>query len=396
MGGLIDDLEQDIAGQDVDVCNEAQLLALLSDVRKAQRLLDGLVARIGRRAEELEAESGGVLATDLLRGGGSVSARQAERERRRSRALHSAPLLRGLLSNGATSAEHVDAFALLTHRLDAEHLARLDHGQVADWAAGLPVETFRRRLRRAIIASASPAEEVEQADKARNESEFRHWFDHDSGLGHFAGSLDPERYEALTGAIERRTRELASASPTTQRLGAQLAAEALVDLVTGTARSGRSPAAITVVVSADAGLSGPAPAIRQTENGHALIAEAVDRLACDALLRRVALDERQVPIAVGRRHRTATDAQWAALKAIHASCAWEGCEAPISWCQAHHIQPWNEGGLTDLDNLVPLCSRHHQAVHEGRWSIKLLPDRSLDIFRPDGRHFATVPTPQRC
>ncbi|MGH1490502.1 MAG: hypothetical protein ACRBK7_14125, partial [Acidimicrobiales bacterium] len=44
----------------------------------------------------------------------------------------------------------------------------------------------------------------------------------------------------------------------------------------------------------------------------------------------------------------ATDAQWAAIKAIYPSCAWDGCSAPIGWCQAHHIHEWENGGVTDL------------------------------------------------
>jgi hypothetical protein len=112
-------------------------------------------------------------------------------------------------------------------------------------------------------------------------------------------------------------------------------------------------------------------------------------------MRRVTLDN-GVPIDVGRHYRTATDAQWAAIKAIHSTCAWGGCDAPISWTQLHHIHEWKHGGPTDLDNLVPLCSRHHHRVHEGKWSIKLLPDRTLEIHKPDGTHHQTVQPPQRC
>ena len=97
-----------------------------------------------------------------------------------------------------------------------------------------------------------------------------------------------------------------------------------------------------------------------------------------------------------RKYRTDTDAQWAALKAVYRSCAWDGCTAPISWCQAHHIKPWDRHGPTDLDNLIPLCSRHHHRVHEGGWHIKLLADWSLRIHRPDGALAANVPTPRRC
>jgi hypothetical protein len=30
---------------------------------------------------------------------------------------------------------------------------------------------------------------------------------------------------------------------------------------------------------------------------------------------------------------------------------------------------WLDGGPTDLDNLVPLCSRHHHLHHEGRFRL---------------------------
>ncbi|HZY09078.1 MAG TPA: HNH endonuclease, partial [Ilumatobacteraceae bacterium] len=42
-------------------------------------------------------------------------------------------------------------------------------------------------------------------------------------------------------------------------------------------------------------------------------------------------------------------------------------------------------GLTDIDNLVPLCGRHHHLVHEGSWKLHLAADRTLTITRPDGR-----------
>ncbi len=42
-------------------------------------------------------------------------------------------------------------------------------------------------------------------------------------------------------------------------------------------------------------------------------------------------------------------------------------------CEPHHIEYWENGGRTDLSNLVPLCSRHHHAAHEGGWKLKLDP-----------------------
>jgi hypothetical protein len=48
-------------------------------------------------------------------------------------------------------------------------------------------------------------------------------------------------------------------------------------------------------------------------------------------------------------------------------------------------------GSTDVDNLVPLCSRHHHLVHEGGWQLVLEPDRTLTVIRPGGHITTTGP-----
>ena len=216
-------------------------------------------------------------------------------------------------------------------------------------------------------------------------------------MGRFSGALDPERYEMLTDAIDRRTASLASGSEEAVEKNANLAVAALIDLVTSDGSGARPLPSVTVIVDAETLARGPHPAtVAETAAGHALSPESIARLCCDATLRRVVFDSDGVPIDVGRRHRTATEAQWAALKAVYSSCGWGGCAAPIGWCQAHHIREWEHGGPTDLDNLVPLCSRHHHLVHEGRWRLRLLGDRALELRRPDGTLQATVPRPMRC
>ena len=34
-----------------------------------------------------------------------------------------------------------------------------------------------------------------------------------------------------------------------------------------------------------------------------------------------------------------------------------------SWCDAHHLVHWADGGASDLTNLALLCGRHHSVVH---------------------------------
>jgi hypothetical protein len=35
--------------------------------------------------------------------------------------------------------------------------------------------------------------------------------------------------------------------------------------------------------------------------------------------------------------------------------------------------------------LVSLCSRHHHLLHLPGWHIKLLPDATVEVTRPDGQ-----------
>ncbi|HQZ36850.1 MAG TPA: HNH endonuclease signature motif containing protein, partial [Ilumatobacteraceae bacterium] len=61
----------------------------------------------------------------------------------------------------------------------------------------------------------------------------------------------------------------------------------------------------------------------------------------------------------------------------------------------HHVHWWRRGGCTDLDNLLPLCSKHHHLVHEGGWALALQPDRTLIITLPDGTVMSTGPPVRR-
>ncbi|MGH1489381.1 MAG: DUF222 domain-containing protein [Acidimicrobiales bacterium] len=384
--------------------SEAEVKAWLGDVRLAQRSLDGLVMGLADRTDRLASDGESAPSDETMRGDGSVSAAQARRESKRAATARIVPGLAEAVSAGAVSGEHVDAIARHTSRLTEEQRLQVDFEGLLAPAAALPVETFGRLVKRT-IAQAVPADPLADTQAKQDASEFRHWFDEKAGVGKFCGSLDPERYEALTTAVDQRTASIAASSESTVAKSANLSAQALVELVVGSgvaasavdgAARGRLPS-ITVVVDHQTLLAGPhVGGFCQTGNGHDIAPESLARLCCDAVLRRVTLDESGVPINVGRKCRTATDAQWAAIKAVHANCAWNGCTAPVSWCQAHHIREWEQGGPTDLDNLVPLCSQHHHRVHEGQWSIKLLPDRSLKIYKPGGAHHATVPTPSRC
>ncbi len=109
---------------------------------------------------------------------------------------------------------------------------------------------------------------------------------------------------------------------------------------------------------------------------------AARRLACCAGIQRVILDPAGAVLDVGREYRTATPAQFAALTTRDGGCAFPGCTRPASWCIAHHIIHWADGGPTDLDNLVLLCTWHHTVIHHHGWDVTLGPDRLPDFYPP--------------
>jgi hypothetical protein len=99
------------------------------------------------------------------------------------------------------------------------------------------------------------------------------------------------------------------------------------------------------------------------------------------------------PLDVGRTTRVVSPAQRTALAVRDGGCVFPGCDRPLSWCEAHHLVHWLDGGPTDLDNLVLLCRAHHRAVHEGGWQLQRQPDGRLTAtppHRPHRRHHAAA------
>jgi len=86
-------------------------------------------------------------------------------------------------------------------------------------------------------------------------------------------------------------------------------------------------------------------------------------LSCDASCE-VWFERAGQPIGAGRTTRTVSRRLRRALEHRHRSCAVPGCGATRG-LHAHHIRHWEDGGPTELANLVLLCPYHHRAHHRG-------------------------------
>lgn len=127
-------------------------------------------------------------------------------------------------------------------------------------------------------------------------------------------------------------------------------------------------------------------------------------MLCDCRLTRVVMGADSVPLDLGRTHRLFTGAQRRAATVRDGGCGWPSCGAAARWCELHHIRWWDrDGGGSDLDNAVLLCSYHHHLVHRRELTITRRPPGPPDaaarrtaeyVFTtPDGRTLAGTPPP---
>ncbi|WP_020480269.1 HNH endonuclease signature motif containing protein [Nocardiopsis salina] len=99
-----------------------------------------------------------------------------------------------------------------------------------------------------------------------------------------------------------------------------------------------------------------------TEDGTVLALSAVRAMAPTAQIRRLIFDDRTgLPLDLGRAHRLAPGYLRSAAFMGHTTCAWpDGCDVPVSQCEADHITEFSHGGTTTAANLQPLCSKHNR------------------------------------
>ena len=106
-----------------------------------------------------------------------------------------------------------------------------------------------------------------------------------------------------------------------------------------------------------------------TSQGIPLTIETALRMADQASITIVLLNSSGGILSYGQTRRLASCAQRQALAARDRGCSFPGCTRPPSWCQAHHIISWLDGGPTDLDNLVLVCAYHHREFERRGWRV---------------------------
>lgn len=99
-----------------------------------------------------------------------------------------------------------------------------------------------------------------------------------------------------------------------------------------------------------------------------------------------------IVVDIDRRSYRATRAQRDWLILQHGTCSRDGCTRLAVDAEVDHDRPWAQGGMTNLADLRPLCSRDHVHRHRAKATYRTRPDRTVEVTTPTG-FTSTAPPP---
>ena len=357
---------------------------------------------------------------------------------RTARALFRGPLTATAqaVTDGDLSAAHAAVLAAGTQDLPL-HVTAEAEPVLVDAARRLDPPRLRRLLGHLRLV-ADPQSERDRAER-RHQDRWVRLTPTFEGMVVIDGLLEPEAGQTLLAALEPLARPHSAQD---DRSGGQRTADALAELARRQLEGGRLPQTagvrpqLAVLVDLDS-LQGRPGAVGGDTQAGALDPEACRRLGCDGAVTRVLVTRHPThhhqhhdhhghgdhgghhdpgsgqglaawlrtaaallpptlggaptqPLEVGRTTRVVQPAQRTALAVRDGGCVFPNCDRPLSWCEAHHLWHWLDGGPTDLDNLALLCRTHHRAVHEEGWRLARGPDGQLTATPPHRRHLAAA------
>ena len=194
------------------------------------------------------------------------------------------------------------------------------------------------------------------------------------GMWRYTLLLDDEGAAIVDSAVDalakpQRDPETGDYDP---RTPAARRADALIDLVRravsapdGVPRQAKTSLVVTIKLDELQRLSRGAGL---TLGGEPLPIETVRRMACDAQVIPAVLGTHGEVLEQGRAERLFNRAQIRHLWLRDGHCTFPGCTKPATWCDAHHLLHWADGGPTDTDHGALLCQRHHTVVHSNGYA----------------------------
>ena len=396
--GLLMDLVDEI-----DTLGRADLDTVVAMSSRVRGWHDSFDLRCARRARELQREGKSAGAEAMFNRAGKKSSKEGAAISDRADLGEQLPTFGEGLASGDVSAGHLDAIAAVRRRLDVETRKRFDEheDELLGFAANERVDVFARRCRELAARLTPAASDADELDSQRKRANVKRWIDKQTGMHHTHLELDPLRDAAVWNAVNANLARLRRRDGNARTPWQQMQVDTFVSAVQGGVIDNPSDAAATeavlrrieqrlpeatVLVDYQTLVGGlHDKSVCETEDGVPLPPSTVRRLCCDAEIIPAVLGSKGEVLELGRAVRTVNRAQRRALRAMHRTCGHHECAVPFSACKIHHVRWWvRDRGPTDIDNLLPLCERHHHLVHEGRWTVTMTPDRVATWVRPDG------------
>lgn len=395
--GRAPDVARSLGLRDLAGLSVAELRVELSETKRLRSVLEARVLEITSILDATATAPGAperaIPEFELMEHSG-MTRREAGDTIRRARLVEEAPILGEALFDGVVTAGHLDAISRGVRIAGDEREAFLNLvPDLIEVASEMSVADFA-----ALVTSSAKGFVTDGGlalfESQRKSTHLKMWNDKE-GMLHLRGSFDPESGAVLQSRLQTTLEAMFhsgdKAVPIDHHPWVEAndhrRARALVALVAGSSGSGDARVRSDVVVHIDLdtlvhGLS--TSSTHRSAFGADLPVETIRRISCDAGIIPLVLNGAGVPLDIGRSQRLASAGQRRALEGSHTTCAFPRCEVAYHHCQIHHIDYWENGGRTDLANMVPLCSRHHHFAHEGGWTLSLDPENRLLTASPPG------------
>ncbi|WP_181578177.1 HNH endonuclease signature motif containing protein [Arthrobacter sp. AQ5-05] len=143
--------------------------------------------------------------------------------------------------------------------------------------------------------------------------------------------------------------------------------------VGGSAKGGRGLARATLVVYCRLEtLLGLAEQAGISAHGLDISPGELRRMLCDSGVLPIVFSGESQILDLGREQRFVPDYMREGILARDGGCLVPGCSVPPEHCEMCHIDSWEDGGVTSVENTGPGCSAHHHDFHSGK--IRLVRD----------------------
>ena len=350
--------------------------ALRSRLKVLGRAESQLAAMRSRTLAELSRRHSVGDAQRMVRNEMRTSRRAAKREVETARELAQLPATSDALASGDMPEDH----ARLIARASSE--GPIDEALLVEAANEQSFDEFARTVKRH-QRDLAVDDGQSLLDRQRRNRKAKIFESPESGMFVLSAEFDQITGARIATALTAKERQLwhhedSKARPEPR----QRMADALAELICepGTDSTGTKSPGTDLLVIADFDVVQQQLGNPRLADGSPIPLAELHRMALDADILPSIFDVKSQKMWLGRKQRTASEAQRVALIARDQHCV--GCGTNPLWCRAHHIVWWSQGGATDLDNLLLVCDDCHHKIHDLGWTVHRDPQTAEHKLKP--------------